>query len=54
MYDQFVTPDEPVTDYRTPWSGLRARHIQHGIPFLAAQEQIARLLQVRRDVLSLP
>ena len=46
LFDRFVRPDEPVTDYRTRWSGLRPRHLQHGIPFVVAQEQIAAIIKV--------
>ena len=46
LFDRFVRPDEPVTDYRTRWSGLRPRHLQHGIPFVVAQEQIAAVIKV--------
>ncbi|PVD36299.1 hypothetical protein C0Q70_03277 [Pomacea canaliculata] len=45
IFDHFVKPEEPVTDYRTPWSGLRPLNIQNGIPFLAAREQIAAILK---------
>ncbi|KAK7095948.1 uncharacterized protein [Littorina saxatilis] len=45
IFDRFVQPEDPVTDYRTPWSGLRPRHLKQGIPFMAAQEQVSQLLQ---------
>lgn len=30
IYDKFVKPDEPITDFRTRWSGIRARDMING------------------------
>lgn len=45
LFDRFVKPPEVVTDYRTPWSGLRPRNIRCGIPFVAAQEMIRAIIK---------
>nr|KAG5701837.1 hypothetical protein BaRGS_019048 [Batillaria attramentaria] len=45
LFDRFVKPEEQVTDFRTPWSGLRAKDIRRGIPFVAAQEQISAVIK---------
>ena len=29
LYDKYVTPKLPVTDYRTPISGVTAEHLAH-------------------------
>ncbi|XP_070547107.1 apoptosis-enhancing nuclease-like [Ptychodera flava] len=44
LYDSFVTPDEPVTDYRTPWSGIRKADIEKGIPLRTVQNYVQKLL----------
>uniref|UniRef100_UPI00358EE94F interferon-stimulated gene 20 kDa protein-like n=1 Tax=Myxine glutinosa TaxID=7769 RepID=UPI00358EE94F len=45
IYDQYVQPEAPITDYRTPWSGITARHLRHAIPYKAAQKDIAAALR---------
>ncbi|KAL8560379.1 hypothetical protein ACOMHN_006110 [Nucella lapillus] len=45
LFDRFVKPPQPVTDYRTPWSGLRPQNIRCGIPFVAAQEMIKAIIK---------
>uniref|UniRef100_A0A8C4QJZ8 Exonuclease domain-containing protein n=1 Tax=Eptatretus burgeri TaxID=7764 RepID=A0A8C4QJZ8_EPTBU len=45
IYDQYVQPEAPITDYRTPWSGITARHLRHAIPYKAAQKDIAATLR---------
>eukprot|EP00057_Strongylocentrotus_purpuratus_P025962 XP_011680436.1 PREDICTED: apoptosis-enhancing nuclease-like [Strongylocentrotus purpuratus] len=45
IYDSYVKPDEPITDYRTKWSGIRPRNMVNAIPFNEAQEQVKNLLK---------
>ena len=45
--DIFATPDEPVTDYRTRWSGLHKGHKIHAIPISSAKRLIRKLLKVQ-------
>ena len=44
--DVYAKPEDPITDYRTPWSGLRKRDMVHAVPFDTAQNTIKRMLQV--------
>lgn len=44
LYDGYVRPEEPVTDYRTRWSGIRPSHMRDATPFRAAQKEIVQLL----------
>ncbi|KAL6764040.1 ribonuclease H-like domain-containing protein [Haematococcus lacustris] len=49
LLDRWVRPEEPVTDYRTTWSGVRAADLR-GAGVLgteAARNQVAQLLQGR-------
>lgn len=33
VLDIYSVPDERITDFRTPWSGIRSHHMKHAIPF---------------------
>ncbi|XP_006822804.1 apoptosis-enhancing nuclease-like [Saccoglossus kowalevskii] len=44
LCDLYVKPDVPVTDYRTPWSGIRKEHIQRGLPFFQVQNHVQQLI----------
>ena len=45
-YCEYVQPKEPVTDYRTQFSGIRPEHLRKGIavPFSTAQSAVSALL----------
>ncbi|XP_072019782.1 LOW QUALITY PROTEIN: apoptosis-enhancing nuclease-like [Amphiura filiformis] len=46
VYDKYVKPDSPITDYRTPWSGIAEEHItNHAIPFEQAKQNISQILK---------
>ncbi|XP_072266621.1 interferon-stimulated 20 kDa exonuclease-like 2 [Pyxicephalus adspersus] len=45
VYDKYIKPSTPVTDYRTKWSGIRREHLANAIPFSAAQKEILKILQ---------
>jgi RNA exonuclease 4 len=50
LYDSYVQPVFPVTDYRTPISGITPRHLcadGGARPFAVVQEEVAALLQDR-------
>lgn len=49
IYDSFVLPTEPVTDYRTAVSGVRARDLKAGVarPFAEVTADVATLLSGR-------
>lgn len=44
VYDKFVNPSMPVTDYRTRWSGIRHRDLVKATPYSQARKEILRLL----------
>nr|XP_057932396.1 apoptosis-enhancing nuclease-like [Doryrhamphus excisus] len=45
LYDKYVKPCHPVTDYKTRWSGIRPHHLRHAMPFAQATEEILRILE---------
>lgn len=45
LYDKYVKPCHPVTDYRTRWSGIQRHHLHDAITFAQAQEEILGILQ---------
>lgn len=44
VYDKFVSPSEPVTDYRTRWSGIRRCDLIGATPYAQARKEILKLL----------
>lgn len=40
LYDKYVRPRQPVTDYRTRWSGIRSHHLHNATPFTQAREEV--------------
>ena len=49
LYDRFVKPSEPVTDYRTAVSGIKPSlvHGKSAISFSQAQREVAKLIEGR-------
>ncbi|XP_044048628.1 apoptosis-enhancing nuclease [Siniperca chuatsi] len=45
LYDKYVRPCQPVTDYRTRWSGIRRHHLHNATPFTQAREEIFSILE---------
>ncbi|KAK9952313.1 hypothetical protein ABG768_018161 [Culter alburnus] len=45
IYDKYILPRHPVTDYRTKWSGIRKHHLAQAVPFEDAQNEIASILK---------
>ncbi|CAN9498863.1 unnamed protein product [Ophioblennius macclurei] len=45
MFDQYVKPHQPVTDFRTRWSGIRRHHLHNAMSFTDAKEQILKILE---------
>ncbi|KAK5861691.1 hypothetical protein PBY51_017148 [Eleginops maclovinus] len=44
VYDKFINPPVPVTDYRTRWSGIRHKDLVNAAPYVDARKEILRLL----------
>ncbi|XP_034409129.1 interferon-stimulated 20 kDa exonuclease-like 2 isoform X2 [Cyclopterus lumpus] len=44
VYDKFINPSMPVTDYRTRWSGIRRCDLVNAMPYVEARKEILRLL----------
>lgn len=44
VYDKFIKPSVPVTDYRTRWSGIRHRDLFKATPFTQARKEILKLI----------
>lgn len=40
MYDKYVRPLSPITNYRTRWSGIRQHHMRDAVPFKLAQREV--------------
>lgn len=47
IYDTYVKPDKPVTDYRTKYSGLRPQDIKNGVSFETARKQVQDIIDGR-------
>ncbi|XP_048185663.1 apoptosis-enhancing nuclease isoform X2 [Perognathus longimembris pacificus] len=45
LYDKYIRPEMPITDYRTRWSGITRQHMHKAIPFRAAQKEVLKLLK---------
>ncbi|XP_016380107.1 interferon-stimulated 20 kDa exonuclease-like 2 [Sinocyclocheilus rhinocerous] len=44
IYDKYIKPIDPVTDFRTRWSGIRRQDLLHAIPFDQAQKEIVKII----------
>lgn len=47
LCDIYAKPDEPVTDYRTKWSGIRPRDLVNAVPFENARNIVRAALKDR-------
>ncbi|XP_029010507.1 apoptosis-enhancing nuclease [Betta splendens] len=45
LFDEYVRPCQPVTDYRTRWSGIQRHHLLNAMPFTEARDGVLRILQ---------
>lgn len=54
LYDKYVQPCQPVTDYRTPWSGIQRHHLLDATPFAQARAEVRTTLTLRRPSGRLP
>ncbi|KAA0703371.1 Interferon-stimulated 20 kDa exonuclease-like 2 [Triplophysa tibetana] len=44
IYDKFIQPTKPVTDFRTRWSGIRRQDLRYATPFRQAQAEIVKIM----------
>lgn len=44
VYDKFIKPPMPVTDYRTRWSGIRRSDLVNATPYTEARKEILKLI----------
>ncbi|XP_032991821.1 interferon-stimulated 20 kDa exonuclease-like 2 [Lacerta agilis] len=44
VYDKYVRPLSPITNYRTRWSGIQRHHMKNAVPFKVAQKEILKVL----------
>lgn len=42
IYDKYVLPRQPVTDYRTPWSGIKKEHLINALPYEEARKEVGQ------------
>ncbi|XP_020034589.1 RNA exonuclease 4 isoform X2 [Castor canadensis] len=47
VYDKYVKPTEPVTDYRTAVSGIRPKNLKQGEEFEVVKREVAEMLKGR-------
>ncbi|XP_027949208.1 RNA exonuclease 4 isoform X2 [Eumetopias jubatus] len=47
VYDKYVKPTQPVTDYRTAVSGIRPENLKQGEKFEVVQKEVADMLKGR-------
>ncbi|XP_055455813.1 RNA exonuclease 4 [Psammomys obesus] len=47
VYDKYVKPAEPVTDYRTAVSGIRPENLKQGEEFEVVKKEVAEMLKGR-------
>ncbi|XP_072519597.1 apoptosis-enhancing nuclease [Salminus brasiliensis] len=45
IYDKYVLPQQPVTNFRTQWSGIRKEHLKQAMPFEEARKEILHILK---------
>lgn len=44
VYDKYIKPVEPVTDYRSRWSGIRPKDLANATPYAEARKEVRKLL----------
>lgn len=40
LYDKYIKPCQPITDFRTRWSGIQRQHLQNATSFTQAREEV--------------
>lgn len=44
VYDKFIKPASPVTDYRSRWSGIRPRDLANATPYAEARKEVRKVV----------
>ncbi|XP_072004614.1 interferon-stimulated gene 20 kDa protein-like [Engystomops pustulosus] len=47
IYDEYIKPEQPITSYRTRWSGITPKHMLKAVPFKTARKEILKLLNCK-------
>ncbi|CAH8442378.1 unnamed protein product [Heterobilharzia americana] len=47
LYDVIVKPEKEISDYRTPWSGIRQKDMSRGIPYSCVHEDVKSIIENR-------
>lgn len=42
IYDKYILPRQPVTDYRTQWSGIKKEHLIKALPYEEARNEVGQ------------
>ncbi|TSK28093.1 Apoptosis-enhancing nuclease [Bagarius yarrelli] len=45
IYDKYVLPRRPVTDYRTQWSGIKKEHLINALSYKIARKEILQIIK---------
>ncbi|XP_064642488.1 uncharacterized protein LOC135496859 [Lineus longissimus] len=45
VLDIYSCPEEPITDFRTPWSGIHPYHMKNAVPFESARRRIKQIIE---------
>ncbi|MCI4380164.1 hypothetical protein PGIGA_G00236930 [Pangasianodon gigas] len=45
IYDKYILPRRPVTDYRTQWSGIKKEHLIKALPYKEARNEILQIIK---------
>ncbi|XP_036424293.1 apoptosis-enhancing nuclease [Colossoma macropomum] len=45
IYDKYIMPRNPVTNYRTQWSGIKEEHLKQALPYEEARKEILHVLK---------
>ncbi|XP_030622357.1 apoptosis-enhancing nuclease [Chanos chanos] len=45
LYDKYILPRHPVTDYHTGWRGITEHHLIRALPFEEARKEILQILK---------
>ncbi|KAM3184936.1 hypothetical protein ACTXT7_007408 [Hymenolepis weldensis] len=47
LYDVISSPDKPITDFRTPYSGIRSKDMANALPFYKVRFDVKKLIEDR-------